>query len=449
MFLFLKTMLHKKSALIVIFAATFGLSLGASMVSAGELRPFSYAGPLTLGELIEAGLRDNPGLNAKKLQWKRVEKRYPQARSLEDPVLAYTQAISEVETRLGPVRRSVMLSQKLPFPGKLKLKGDIVNKEAEIARLAFKKAARELVLAIKRAYFDLYYLDKARALAKERIWVFKHFTEAERNDYSIGVTGFSDVISAESRFADAEYDLILFTELRREAESRMNTLLNRNPEALLPPLNEPRIKAAMNNELGALGELYTLTGKNEELLMANLLIEKGSLKEKLSGFTSKPNFMVGLKYTEIGEPDMSGVKDGGKDAVAVTIGMTLPLWTTKNRAAKDEAILARMVSERAKAAASDSLKARVKKAFVDMRSNYQLAKLYSDSLVPKAEKLIEISQINYKNGRGSIADLFEARVMRINFSLAYHRAATNYMKNLAELERLTATYALKEVATND
>ena len=88
-------------------------------------------GRVSLNELIEVGLKNNPAITAKRLAWKAKVERYPQARALEDPVLAYTEPISEVETRLGPNQRSIMLSQKLPFPGKRRLKGEIVNKEVE------------------------------------------------------------------------------------------------------------------------------------------------------------------------------------------------------------------------------------------------------------------------------------------------------------------------------
>lgn len=400
---------------------------------------------VTLDELVEIGLNNNPGIKAKKLAWKSSIKRYPQARALEDPVLSYTEAFSEIETRLGPNKRSIMLSQKLPFPGKFRLKGEIVNKEIEIARVALDKAARDLVLDIKRAYFELYYLDKAGELAEERIKVFEHFSKAEMNNYSVGVTRFSDVVSAETRFADAEYDLILFLELRRAAASKLNTLLNRDPEERVAFVEAPVIE----EDRMELKELYRLIEGHESIRVADHLIERDGLKEKLSKFTSRPNFMLGLKYTEIGDPVMPGLEDGGRDAVAVTLGMSIPLWSGKNRAAREEATLRSAKSEREREELSDGLNAKAKKAYIDMKSNYQLVKLYSDSLIPKAVKLIDTVQIMYTNGNGSIADLFESRVMWINFRLAYHRAASNYLKNMAELERLTAGFALKEVALDD
>ncbi|MFQ5328628.1 MAG: TolC family protein [Thermodesulfobacteriota bacterium] len=408
---------------------------------AGEINTsVGTATAVTLDGLIAAGLRDSPAIKAKRLAWESVKERYPQARSLPDPMLTYTQPFQEIETRLGPIRRSFMLSQRVPYPGKLRLKGEVVYKDVEIARIALDSATRDLVLDVKKAYYDLYYLDKAKALAGERIELFDHFSRAEMNDYSVGAARFSDVVSAETRFADAEYDLILFAELRRGVASRLNTLLGRDPEFVVPTVAEPVIEEDMT----VLEELYRLAGENEDIRAAEIMIEKSELKKKLSTFSSKPNFMVGFKYTEVGNAAMPSLSDGGRDAVAVTFGLTLPLWGKKNRAARAEANLAHLKSAQTKSALDDGLNAKVKKAYVDLKSNYQLVRLYSNSLLPKAEKLISTVEINYKNGNGSIADLFESKVMWINFSLAYHRAASNYLKNRADLERLTSGFALED-----
>ncbi len=425
---------------IILLAVSYGYST-ASDVAVGD----TGRGRVTLNEFIRIGLENNPGIKAKRLAWRSTIERYPQAKALEDPVLVYTQPFTEVETRLGPINRSIMLSQKLPFPGKLKLKGEIVNKETDIARIALDKAARDLVLDIKKAYFELYYIDKAKKLADEKIKVFEHFTKAEMNNYSVGVARFSDVVSAETHYADAKYDLILFVELRRAAASRLNTLLNRDPEERIASVTAPQVE----KDKTALNEYYRLIKENESILAADLAIKREGLKEKLSTYTYKPNFMVGLKYTEIGDPGISGLSDGGKDAVAVTFGMSIPLWSRKNRAVREEARLERIVSERNRESLEDGLNAKVKRAYIDMRSNYQLVKLYSDSLIPKADKLIDTVRIMYTNGNGSISDLFEPRVMLIDFKLAYHRAVSNYLKNRAELERLTAGFVLKEVATDE
>ncbi|VAV84259.1 hypothetical protein MNBD_DELTA01-1932 [hydrothermal vent metagenome] len=429
----------------IIATVTLGLSImlaAPALAGNGSAAAAITKSPtlVTLETLIEQGLRDSPAIKTKLSAWKKAIERYPQARSLADPMLAYTQPIDELETRLGPIKRTIKLSQDFPFPGTLKTRGQVARKEAIIARLALAKATRRLVRDIKKAYFELYYLDKATELAREKTRLYKHLTRARSNDYSVDSTDFYDVIEAETRFADAEYELILLGELRQAAASNLNTLLNLEPENPIGPLTEVRVKAPEIQ----LSELYKDLNNNEELITSKVLIEKSVLKEKLALLKTRPAFRIGMNYTEIGTPEMNNIDDGGKDAVAATLAITLPIWHKKNKGGKAEAKYARLSAEQAKIALINSLNAKAKTSYIDMQSNYQLIKLYSDSLIPKADKLITTAEAAYKNGKGGLSDLFEPRIMRIQFEMAYYRAASNYKKNRAELEELTAGFVIKE-----
>ncbi|MBE9532229.1 MAG: TolC family protein, partial [Proteobacteria bacterium] len=204
--------------------ALFSLSVSAFAKEAEVISPAAPTSSPTLVELIDVGLSENPSIKAMRAALHGVEQRYSSARAFDDPTLSYTQPISEVETRLGPNKRSIALSQKLPYPGKLRLKGKLARKDTELAGINLESAVRDLVAEIKSSYYEIYYLDMAANLSRERIKVLEHFTKAEMNDYSVGVAGLSEVVSAETRFADAEYDLVLFEELRRAETSRLNAL---------------------------------------------------------------------------------------------------------------------------------------------------------------------------------------------------------------------------------
>jgi len=394
------------------------------------------AAPVTLDEFIREGLRESPRLRSARLEWRRTIERYPQARSYSDPVFSYTYPIEKLETRLGPVEQTFMLTQKIPFPGKLSLKGEIVEKDVKMARLAFEAAVRDLVLDIKKAYYEIYYLDHALELSRERINVFNHYTKAEMNDYSVGESGLEDVLSAETRYADAEYEQILLEDKRRATETRLNTLLNRDPEQPIESVAEPEVEEVK----AGLDELYMMAGRNERLLMADVAVDKGELGRRLAGFNYRPDFRFGLKYTQVGDAVMAGTKDGGRDAVAMSVGINIPLWFGRLRASTREAGLAHQRSIRARTAVVNDLLGGIKRTYAEMNSEYRHLKLYSDSLIPRAKDLIDVAEVRYRNGKGSIADLFAAQTMWIRFRLAYYRAVADFLKDRAGLERLTAGF---------
>jgi len=83
--------------------------------------------------LALAALR-NPGLKAAWYRWQATRERAPQVRSLPDPMLRYGYFIREVETRVGPQRHRLGLSQRIPWPGKLVLAGQVADRAAAAER---------------------------------------------------------------------------------------------------------------------------------------------------------------------------------------------------------------------------------------------------------------------------------------------------------------------------
>lgn len=81
--------------------------------------PDLSASPLSLDELLGVALVRNPGLEADELRWEAARARPEQVSTLPDPMVSLTHYVEEVVTRNGPIDRTVMFSQKLPFLPKL------------------------------------------------------------------------------------------------------------------------------------------------------------------------------------------------------------------------------------------------------------------------------------------------------------------------------------------
>ncbi len=112
---------------------------------------------LVLPELIQEVLARNPELVAARKQWEAVTNRITQARSLDDPILSlqlwnFPQNFNVMQTQ----NNIFGLSQNLPFPGKLALKGNVASRSAEMTEQAVRAKELELVrqfVAIANAKF--------------------------------------------------------------------------------------------------------------------------------------------------------------------------------------------------------------------------------------------------------------------------------------------------------
>ncbi len=393
----------------------------------------------TLKEFLEMARRSNPLLGAAYRHWKMREYRPAEVRSLEDPVLKYTEAAREVETRLGPVDRAFSLNQKLPFPGKLRLKGTIAAKEAEIAKVSYEKVLRDLSAEVKKTYYELYFVDRAVELQKENEAVLDYFAEVSRRNYGLDVSELDELVRAQKSSAKAAFSLLKAQDMRTTVVARLNTLLDRAPDTVVGAIHEPPFTEVDTS----VEQMYEMAGRNNELVrVTGLKVQKSELEKKLAGFSYLPNFSVGVNYSQIGLPP-SMVKDGGDDALSFTLGLSIPLWFGKNRArvAQKSELINKTRFERR--AALQEIKGLVDKVYYNMSTTKSIAVLYKKRFIPEAKESMDFAEARYKTGKESLGRLLETESMWIDFRLLYYRAFTDYLKNIAELERLTASELIK------
>jgi outer membrane protein TolC len=349
-------------------------------------------------------------------------------------MFTYTQPIEEMETRLGPQERVLMLSQKIPFPGKRGLKGRIVAKEIDIARAEYELALRNLATAVKKAFYDLYYIDKATVLAKENDAVLEYFAEVSRVNYGLDTSGLDELVRSRKMSAKASLDLIMLADMREGALARINILLYRDPENPIQALEEPQPRPFEYSR----EELYGWAVANYEALkIAGLKVEKSELQTRLAKYKYLPDFKIGPNYSEIGDPRMP-VTDGGKDAVAVTFGINIPIWFSKNRAAVNQTRIDREKNLMEMGAVLSEIENEVKMAYFNLTNAERIVKLYGESLIPEAKESLGFAEARYKNGKEMLGRILETQSLWINFRLVYYRAFADYLKSIAELERLTA-----------
>jgi outer membrane protein TolC len=403
-------------------------------LSAAPAKKTKHAPAMALNQLIKIAINNNPGLKSRKLAWQSKIQQYPQAIALNDPKLVYSEAINPVETRLGPQDRSLSLSQKFPYPGKRRLKGEVVKKDIQMAKIRYDKASRDLIVSLKQSFYELVYIENAIKLTLQNKKLLERITHIATSDYATSASTLNSVAKAQSQYAQVSYDVQLLQELRATEITRLNTLLNRKPDQALRINPYARIPTTFAHPLT---RLYQWVESNEELKIADLAIDKSGIQTRLSRYTSKPDFDIGVKYTEIGRSDISGLPRSGRDGLAVSIGINIPLNREKNSAIKRQAHLDRLRNIEDKQTLANSLKNRVKGIYFKLTNAQRLITLYGKSLIPQANRAMQVAQLQYRENKGSIASYLETQSTWLNFKLAYQRAIADYWKNLAEMEKLT------------
>tara|TARA_B100000315_G_scaffold259397_1_gene315281 strand:- start:10677 stop:11954 length:1278 start_codon:yes stop_codon:yes gene_type:complete len=416
-----------KKYLFALFLFTFVTNLIPLPLKAQEIE-LSLEGPISLEQLIPQALERNRKIKAAKKKRESAIEKLPQATSLDDPEIGIDTWNIPSNFDVSETRSTIFwISQKFPFPGKLKLKGNIVSKEVEKAKLHLDMSIRDVIVDLKKSYFELVYIDKAIEITQKIKDLAEHLAKLGATGLSMDGTTLNDVFKAQSQLAQLNYDLVLLTELRVTEATNINAILNIPPES---PMGLPNKIEIVPFDY-KLENLYKLAEEHqEELKILNIEVEKNREKIKFAKRKYYPDFQVKLRRFQ----NTNSSLDSGYGAF---FGVKVPLWFKKNKARVMEA----EKNTSAAAYEKDELKnktfSKIKQLYFKLQNSARLLKLYKESLIPQAEKSMEIAETWYKEKKGSFSGLLESQSVWLNFNLARERALADYHQRLAELERLT------------
>jgi outer membrane protein TolC len=387
-----------------------------------------------LTALLSLARVSNPGLQAAFHRWRGELERVPQATALPEPRLTFSGYLSEVETRVGPMQARVGIAQPLPWFGKRGLAGDVALEAAEAAREELEAKRLELDRSVRDTWFEYSWLEQAILITEGNRELLAHWESVARARLETGLGSHADVIRAQVELGKVEDRVQTLVDLRRPIVARLNAALDRPPGEPLPAPTSPLPEPPPLDE-GMLGRALVTTSPTLRALEHRVEAAKHSIE--LANKAFYPDFLVGADYTFIGSASDPGVSDSGKDAVAVTLGLELPIWRSSYRSGVDEAE-ARMRSARFEQDdVLNRMAADLEMALYRFRDSDRRVVLYRDSLVPKGEESVQSLDTAYQSGDEGFLDLIDAQRVLLEFQLESVRAETDRAQALAEIERIT------------
>ena len=120
---------------------------------------------LLLDDVIREALEKNPEAQSALHTVKAMQRRVPQVESLPDPMASVGWAGNPAPFSImqgdNSSYRGLTVSEQFPYPGKLKLRGQIASKEADAAQTDYDAIRRKVTAESKIAYYEYFYYDRA------------------------------------------------------------------------------------------------------------------------------------------------------------------------------------------------------------------------------------------------------------------------------------------------
>lgn len=396
-----------------------------------------YAPDALLQQYVDRALEANPAIQEALARSRAAELRVPQVTSLPDLMLNVGQAIQRPETRVGSQLNTLSVSQVFPWFGKLDLRGQMATQEAIASSQLYVGRQRDVIVAVKRAFYDLAYVDTAMAISQEERALLDHYEQLSQSRYSTGQGLQQAVIKIQAEITKVVSRLDTLNQQRVTLATRLNTLMNRPPDTPLPPVVRPTLPDVDLD----LDELYRLGDEHrQELLASRALIERSERGIDLAKKDYWPDVAIGASYTNIiGRDVLPPPPDNGKNALTVSVGVSIPLWREKYRAGVQRATEETLAQRRHYEAVQNEVEFAVRDQVARLKTLRGQVRLFNDVLIPQAEEALRSTESAYQTGQVGVLDLLDSERVLLQVRLGNARQEADFLVALAELERAVGT----------
>ena len=392
----------------------------------------SHSSEVTLQELVGVALAQNPAIKSAAERFQAQRARAPQARSLPDPMVSggWMGNITPFSVQKGDPSsyRGLTVSQALPFPGKLGLRGKIADREAEAGRWEYEQTERQVVAEVKAAYYAYFYDTKAIQITEKNKDLLEKLENIAEARYRVGKGIQQDVLRAQVEVSRIDQKLIMLRQEEHTARVRLNTLLNQDPES---PLPAPSAVQPANFQL-SLDELYAMAHENDPGLERDKrMIESGQFAVNLAQKAYKPDFDVAYSYEQRPDlPDMHGVM----------VGINIPIFfRSKQREGVIEASHDLNAAHREFDSRLTTVNFEIKQQYLAATASRDLMNLYSKAIVPQSSLALESSMSSYEVGKVDFLSMLDNFIYVLDYEVNYYQELSNYETALARLEPLVNT----------
>ncbi len=382
---------------------------------------------------VRLALERNPGIHRVIRHLQALGYRVPQVTSLDDPRMSFMPPFGSLaETASGQVQGGLGISQTIPFPGKLEVRGKVAEQEVRMALDDLDEVRIRTAVEVIQA-FDQYHLAEASIqINRQSEALLSRIRGVAAARYRSGVATQQDVLRAEVELYQLTNELITLQQDKASAAARLNSLMNRKVDAPLPdpvPFDLAKVGWLLPQAMNSAVEHNPLLARLQKQVQRDLeLIE-------LADLDYYPDLTIGFSYTFVSGSGLSPVASG-KDSIGVPLSFNLPVWRRRLRAQVLEQNSRALSSVEAYRDLRNQIFFQIQDTLIRIDTQYRQAILLRDLIVPRSWQAVEVSTAAYQAGNLEFTALIENWRLWLEHSLGYHKALTGLEQRFADLQYL-------------
>jgi cobalt-zinc-cadmium efflux system outer membrane protein len=422
---------------LIVFAV---LILGDSLrtfAAPQELAPQGSSGmqhdggnPTPLSVLIEEAKRNDPAIRVAESAAKAATFAAPQMSTLPDPQFTIQQfSVGSPRPFAGYTNSDFAYiglgaSQQFPYPGKLKLRGAVADRDADTAKAHVEIVLQDEIEMLKTTYVHLAYLQQTLGILQQNAALLQQIEEQAAAHYATGQGNQRDVLKAQLEQTKILHEISMHHQLVGEDQAVLKRILRRSQDSADIV---PEVLAATFLRYTASEVLEKVREQNPNVHADAAMIQRNQTAVELAQKDFRPDFEVSYMYENTDRKF--------RDYYMLSLSVNFPRRKPRRAALAQ----AQVNVERAQQEQDSELQtvlAEVQKQYVTVKTSEEQLLIYRDGLVPQAQATIQAGLAAYESNRADFESLFSSYIDVLNLDLEYQQTLLDHETALTHIERL-------------
>ncbi len=391
----------------------------------------SASTPTPLSQLIAEVSANNPQISSADHEAKAARQMAPQVTTLPDPKFTYQQfSVGSPKPFAGYTNSNfayigIGASQELPYPGKLRLRGQVADRDADTKQAEIDVTEVAIADAVKADYLQLAYLQQTLGILRQNESVLDQLIQDATAHYQVGQGMQQDVLEAQVNRTKIVREITMHHQQMGQLQAQLKGLLNRDqtsPDIVTEDLNETPLKLR-SDELLAL-----IKNNNPQIQVDASAIQKQDAQVASAKREGKPDFEVGYMYQNTDRKY--------RDYYMFTFDVRFPRKKRVN-AEVAEAQAKLIASRQTLDAHLAQQRSQVQQLYVQASSDEEQLKEYREGLVPQSDAAYRATLSAYASSKDQFTHVLLYFTDLLDLKLEYAQTLLDHETALAHLESLT------------
>jgi cobalt-zinc-cadmium efflux system outer membrane protein len=387
--------------------------------------------PTSLSQLLAEARANNPQISAADHGARAARQVTPQMTTLPDPKFTYQQlSVGSPKPFAGYTNSDfayigIGASQQLPYPGKLRARGDVAEREADTKQAEVEVTKTSIANAVKADYLQLAYLQQTLGILQQNEAVLDQLIQDAMAHYQVGQGMQQDVLQAQVNRTKIVKEITMHHQQLGQVQANLKGLLSRDqgsPDIITEDLIETPLNRFSDELLAAVKE------NNPQIQVDASSIRRQDAQLASAKREGKPDFEVGYIYQNTDRKY--------RDYYMFTFDVRFPRKTRVN-AEIAEATEKRSESQQTLNAHLQQQLAEVQQEYVRATSDEELLKEYREGLIPQSDAAYRATLSAYASNREPFVHALSYFTDLLSLKLEYVQTLVDHEAALAHLESLT------------